>query len=141
MKRFESDLTMGNIERIAVFLIEDVLPFVVKDKRDEGAIKVYAGYEVKMWSLRYHAFKKSISCVNCGITGRYFALERSVAQDTQRCHFNLYAKLADGTEVLLTKDHIVPKSKGGKDHIGNLQTMCKVCNEMKMDKESTGKPV
>lgn len=141
MKRFESSLTHGNVERIAVFPIEDVLPFIVLDKRDEGATKVYAGHEVKMWSLRYHTFKKSISCVNCGVVGQHFALERNIAQDTQQYHFNLYAKLANGTEVLLTKDHIVPKSKGGKDHIDNMQTMCKVCNEMKRDNESTGKPI
>ena len=28
----------------------------------------------------------------------------------------------------MTKDHIVPKSKGGADHLDNLETMCDQCN-------------
>lgn len=28
----------------------------------------------------------------------------------------------------MTKDHIIPKSKDGKDDISNYQTMCYKCN-------------
>jgi len=35
-------------------------------------------------------------------------------------HFNLYGYDTEGNEVLLTKDHILPKSKGGTDHLSNL---------------------
>lgn len=31
----------------------------------------------------------------------------------------------------MTKDHIIPKSKGGADDISNYQTMCERCNEAK----------
>lgn len=37
----------------------------------------------------------------------------------------------NGKEVLMTKDHIIPKSKGGADDISNYQTMCERCNEAK----------
>lgn len=37
----------------------------------------------------------------------------------------------NGKEVLMTKDHVIPKSKGGANDISNYQTMCKRCNEAK----------
>jgi len=33
-----------------------------------------------------------------------------------------------GHEVLMTKDHIIPKSKGGKNTLKKYQTMCTHCN-------------
>lgn len=44
---------------------------------------------------------------------------------------NLYAVDEAGNEVLMTKDHIVPHSKGGIDDISNYQTMCVRCNQKK----------
>lgn len=41
---------------------------------------------------------------------------------------NLYGYDKDGNEVLMTKDHIVPKSLGGRNCLENYQTMCCVCN-------------
>jgi hypothetical protein len=92
------------------------------------------GCDVKTKSLRYDIFNNSITCVTCGIGGSYFALEKiKHGSTTNRYHANLYA-VKDGEEVLMTKDHIIPKSKGGKDHQSNLQTMCHVCNQKKGNK-------
>lgn len=33
--------------------------------------------------------------------------------------------------LLMTIDHVKPVSKGGKDHITNLQPMCNICNTIK----------
>ena len=37
----------------------------------------------------------------------------------------------------LTLDHIIPRSKGGTDDLGNLQTLCKKCNIGKSNKDQT----
>lgn len=88
------------------------------------------GYQVYTRSLRYMTFyQKGTKCVCCGKEGVYFQLDpdRNGANADTRRHFNLYAE--DGT--LMTKDHIVPKSRGGRDHISNMQTMCVDCNKAK----------
>ena len=87
--------------------------------------------KVKMWSLRYQLFyTKGITCVGCGISGSYFALERFRDGCENKGHFNLYS-LTNGYEILMTKDHIIPKAKRGKDHISNFQVMCTTCNLLK----------
>lgn len=45
-------------------------------------------------------------------------------------HFNLYAE-EDGRYVLMTKDHVLAKARGGTDELANYQTMCCTCNNLK----------
>ena len=66
--------------------------------------------------------------------GIFFAKEKH--RDVKECyHLNLYAVNDKGEEVLMTKDHILPKSLGGPDHLNNMQSMCKRCNENKSNKK------
>jgi HNH endonuclease len=39
--------------------------------------------------------------------------------------------------VLLEVDHIIPRSRGGTDALGNLQTLCKKCNIGKSNRDDT----
>lgn len=99
---------------------------------------VIKGHRVRMNSLRYWNFKtKGTVCVRCGIEGRYFRLERQAIHldNEARFHFNLYAVNEVGDEVLMTKDHIMPKSLGGRNDLDNLQPMCQICNERKGNNE------
>ena len=93
--------------------------------------RTFCGIHVKMNSLRYRVFRANNKCVRCGIEGAYFALEKSHGSKQDWHHFNLYALNENGDEVMMTKDHILPKSKGGKDHMENMQTMCAICNSAK----------
>ena len=81
-------------------------------------------------SDRYQTFlTNGTKCCKCGIEGKYFVKEKHAAD--KRYHLNLYALNENGEEVLMTKDHIIPRSKGGKNELENYQTMCKICNELK----------
>jgi 5-methylcytosine-specific restriction endonuclease McrA len=95
-------------------------------RRNRKSIEV-EGFQVYTESLRYATFyQKGCTCVACGKVGTYFELDSG--DNGNRKHFNLYAD--DGT--LMTKDHIVPTSRGGKyNAVENLQTMCVDCNRAK----------
>lgn len=89
-----------------------------------------AGETIYALSDRYKTFfTKGYTCSKCGLTGQFFALEKPI--DSQRYHLNLYAIDKNGKEILMTKDHIIPKSKGGKNRIENYQPMCEKCNSKK----------
>jgi 5-methylcytosine-specific restriction endonuclease McrA len=85
-------------------------------------------YVAKMNSQRYFLFRENNRCVCCGIVGNKVYLEKSPNDVSP--HFNLYGE-RDNQLILLTKDHIKPKSLGGKDKHSNYQTMCSICNSLK----------
>ena len=80
----------------------------------------------------YVLLKKSLVCVSCGLVGTHFWAEKK--ENDISPHLNLYAINKDGHEVLMTRDHIIPKSKGGPDNLHNMQTMCCKCNQKKGNK-------
>lgn len=90
----------------------------------------FDGDMIKGNSQRYQTFfTKGCRCVKCGIEGKYFVKEKHLKDIS--FHLNLYAIDENEKEILMTKDHIIPKSKGGANDISNYQTMCKKCNEAK----------
>ena len=97
------------------------------------------GYSINAQSLRYKTFYKNDTCVNCGLKGKFLALEMilppslKLPYNKKGFHLNLYAINEKGEEVLMTKDHIYPKAKGGRDVLSNMQTMCCHCNFDKAD--------
>jgi len=62
-------------------------------------------------------------------TGRFLILER----DAFRCIYCGRSSFEDC--ATLAVDHIVPKSKNGKDTAGNLACVCVQCNSEKRDRE------
>lgn len=118
----------GSLLRKGIYNIEDILSKRVAVNTPKDKIKVvFDGDLIKMNSERYEVFDvKGIKCVCCGLEGKYFAKERP--NDTYPYHFNLYAINDKNEEVLMTKDHIVAKSNGGRNHIDNYQPMCTICN-------------
>jgi len=116
------------LKRIGEFPVEEVLPYITTE--DIRRIYTVNGkdYPVRMNSDRYFVFLKSLKCCACGIEGTRMMLELNPGDDTP--HFNLYAE-DSGRLVLMTKDHIIAKSRGGENSLNNYQSMCAVCNNLK----------
>ena len=119
---------------LGVFTPEEVLPFITTESTKKKYDCGNKSYFVKVNSHRYLNFKKSRHCIACGLEGNKFVLERQ--GKTASPHFNLYAE-EDGDLVLMTKDHILARSAGGKDEMENYQTMCCTCNNLKSNFEMT----
>lgn len=126
-------LTESSVERKSTHSIEEVreaVKEVLFEKCKKNAKIELDGDIIKGNSQRYQTFfTKGTKCICCGIEGRYFAKEKVGCDKSY--HLNLYAIDKNGEEVLMTKDHILPKSKGGRDHISNYQPMCVKCNKAK----------
>lgn len=115
--------------------------YIVKSEHSIGevfaAIKNgrYKFMSASLKSLRIqNFFVHGISCVNCGRTGTIFKVERvrlSKHHKYARWHLNLYHVKKTGAEVMMTADHIIPRSRGGRTTLENLQPMCAPCNERK----------
>lgn len=85
-------------------------------------------YIVNMNSKRLLVFKENRRCVCCKILGEKMLLEYHPYDGVP--HFNFYA-IYKNDLLLMTKDHIIPKSVGGEDIHSNYQTMCSLCNNLK----------
>jgi hypothetical protein len=109
---------------------EKILPLIERGGYAHGIIAGLAihGIKVSVGSDRVKTFLKGLACVTCGIQGTHFVVEES---NSGSLHLNLYARTPDGGEVMMTSDHIVPKSRGGADHLSNRQPMCTNCNHKK----------
>lgn len=133
IKNILKNFDPNQLERKEIYSIEEVEE-KVKDvlfEKERNLSKVnFDGDMIKGNSQRYQTFfTKGCKCVKCEIEGKYFAKEKHLKD--RSFHLNLYAIDENGEEVLMTKDHIIPKSKGGANDISNYQTMCERCNKAK----------
>ena len=70
------------------------------------------------------------TCVRCGLMATHAWVERAPGQE--ECHIGIYGVYPDtGEEALLTHDHVIPKSLGGKDGMTNGACLCYSCNQRK----------
>ena len=118
--RYKSLKTFNPYEILSLVGIQDKIDINIEDIQ----------YKVKLSSRRLYTFKKSLICSSCGREGNIISLDLFSRGDEKQPHFNLYCQEEDKF-ILMTLDHVVPASKGGKNNGNNYQTMCEICNSAK----------
>lgn len=118
------------LTHIKDFSFDEFLEIIKK----RGIVKINVdGIEYKIESKqKYKLFTKGCKCVACGKEGVKITLSKY--SDSDCCHFRLYS-IEGGKYTLMTVDHIIPKSKKGKDISTNYQIMCEECNIIKADSD------
>lgn len=96
------------------------IPEILKNYMDHKRLKVF--------------LHKGLKCVSCGREGDrlvlwYDYVRKGDFLPSRGLHVDVIAG-----DVLMTVDHILPKSKGGRDTLENLDPMCSPCNSKKKDK-------
>jgi len=116
----------NGMTRLRIYTIEDIFKWI-----EDNPKRIYwetDGFKINCKRAKIF-YKKGLICVNCGVKGYFFALEEDKGGGQ---HLDLYGYI-DNEEVLITVDHIIPKSCGGRNILINYQVMCKICNELKAD--------
>lgn len=123
---------MSKYQRLKSVSVEEVLPLLGNPVKQKPPVRVDVGGEggakVNVDGLRLATFKhKGLTCVSCGIKGEFFAIEKTLKDVAY--HINLYGvDPTSGLDVLMTHDHTLARSLGGKDDLSNAETMCSPCN-------------
>jgi 5-methylcytosine-specific restriction endonuclease McrA len=87
--------------------------------------------KISNWSQRMRTLLyRGRKCRECGVKANVFYLEQKVNCKIKP-YLNLYRECRDGSCLLFSMDHIIPKCLGGPTEPENLQLMCCGCNNHK----------
>lgn len=76
----------------------------------------------------YAMYGVECSVPSCDRRGSFFAVEKQPHVDHEAYHLNLYGTDSKGSEYMMTVDHIVARSLGGKHTMSNTRPMCSFHN-------------
>jgi 5-methylcytosine-specific restriction endonuclease McrA len=111
--------------------LEEGLAYLRSPSQQRKIMNNWVENKAKRAATRLHMFASGqTTCVACGLKGEVFHIERHENDKVMPFSINLYG-IRDGKEVMMTWDHILPKSLGGSNHLDNAQCMCFTCNSSK----------
>lgn len=77
---------------------------------------------------------KPIRCWRCSCEADRWIVTKGRTDHVGYPVLNLYTKNKTGQLILMTQDHIIPKSLGGMCHPSNLRVACEICNSHRGNK-------
>jgi len=110
------------------YAIDEIVEYINSDE----SYVILNDTRVKVEGLRLNTFTKHTVCSSCGRAGSHFRIASKKKKKNGPHTFHLC--LWSDDKIQMTKDHIIPKSKGGADHLSNMQCMCTKCNMKKGNK-------
>ncbi len=88
------------------------------------------------WALFYSLKNVPICCHFCGCQADQWIMEKGRNDRQGHLVLNLFATNRSGQVVLMTRDHIIPRSLGGVDAVANLWPACAQCNHNRRNEVS-----
>jgi 5-methylcytosine-specific restriction endonuclease McrA len=110
----------------------------IRSKRTVDGQYVSAPSGVALWKTCRDTYKP-LKCWHCGVEADRFIVKHHKNDMNKPPVLELFAHTGKSL-VMMTRDHIVPKSLGGVDHVDNLRPGCETCNGRRkstMNKEDT----
>ena len=125
------------LKRKGKYSIAETFEYIDASPRNGQKINFH-GDDMHMRSPNLLNFRlHGIVCVECGMRGAFFAKEQRDGNpknnEGDALCLDLYGFNRRGEEVMMTRDHIKPRAKGGTNHLYNIQPMCFTCNQAKAD--------
>lgn len=99
------------------------------ENKDDRLLRGRKASRPSGWNLFKKFEGQKICCRFCGIEADRWILELHRRDRQSSPVLNLYAGVR-----LMTRDHLIPKSLGGIDSVGNLAPACAPCNEARGNK-------
>jgi 5-methylcytosine-specific restriction endonuclease McrA len=123
----------SSMTRYGIFHPSTIFKRLVEEGDTSGQYQKWnlCGVDTMVTPKRLRSFRHNLTCVTCGRVGNAFLIEHH-NNDTASRHLNLYS-IDKNEAMLMTVDHILPDSLGGKYSRRNFQTMCRVCNQKKQN--------
>lgn len=134
-------------QRVAKISVEEGMDLIRahmhKSKAAQNKRVKVGGYHVSLNSLRLYTLATHPPCCSnpeCTVRADYFAVEMQTSKDGRPVNshhqLNLYGIDDNGNRHMMTHDHTLARSLGGKDDLTNTSAMCARCNKKKSVFES-----
>lgn len=88
-------------------------------------------YVVTLSETAKVSIRDSLECKSCNKVATHFVIHQHHYSKKKNKHSITFFYIENDELIPLTKDHIIPRSSGGPDSMGNYECMCFNCNQEK----------